>query len=149
MSWRTRRKRALHGLCTPVSAAHAYERAIFLLFVTYIYILRLESPCLPHLHAEHNHGSPPTGHALMLSATLLRQRPAESHQIQNSPQSWEVPHFGIERLLELSHNLPLDGEVTPVQAWDYIRRNPQHFSLNLERYNTLKEKLLKHVKCHG
>jgi hypothetical protein len=110
---------------------------------------RLESPCLSHIDVEHGHDSPPTGHGFTVSATLLHQRPAESDRHQHSHGAWQVPHCSIERLLELSKNIPLDGEVTPVQAWDYIRRNPQHESLEIERYNSLKEKLLSHVKCYG
>jgi hypothetical protein len=90
------------------------------------------------------------GHALTVSATLMYQRPVEpSHQDQHSQQAWRVPHSGIERLLELSSSIPLDGELTPVQAWDHIRRNPQYKGLDVERYRTLKEKLARLVKCYG
>ena len=61
-----------------------------------------------------------------------------------------MPAIGIERLLELSESVPLDeGELTPVQAWDKLRRHPEFGSLEVERLKTLEQALLKGVKCYG
>jgi len=56
---------------------------------------------------------------------------------------------GLERLLNFSQNLDLDGEVTPVQAWNYIRRHPAFEDIDIERLRTLTAKLVKAVVCYG
>jgi hypothetical protein len=56
----------------------------------------------------------------------------------------------MDRLLALSGSVPLqDSEVTPVQAWDYIRRQEQFAGLEARRWDSLKDRLVKHVRCHG
>lgn len=62
---------------------------------------------------------------------------------------WNLPESGVERLLELSDRLPLDGEVTPVQMWNHIRRHPQFIRLKAEDLEGLKIALMQHVKCYG
>jgi hypothetical protein len=42
-----------------------------------------------------------------------------------------------------------DSEVTPVQAWDYIRRQEQFAGLEAARWEGLKEKLVGFVRCYG
>jgi hypothetical protein len=42
-----------------------------------------------------------------------------------------------------------DSEVTPVQAWDYIRRQEQFAGLEAARWERLKEKLVGSVRCYG
>ncbi len=85
-----------------------------------------------------------------MSASLLQYHPAQRGKRLNSPLAWQVPNTNIERLLELSRTIPLDeGELTPVQAWDYIRRQTQYAEVEMERWERLKEKLLGRIKCHG
>ena len=56
----------------------------------------------------------------------------------------------MDRLLALSGSVPLqDSEVTPVQAWDYIRRQEQFAGLEAGRWESLKDRLVIHVQCHG
>ena len=43
----------------------------------------------------------------------------------------------------------MEDEVTPVQAWNYIRRHPSFDSIDVERLRKLTGKLLKEVKCYG
>jgi hypothetical protein len=61
-----------------------------------------------------------------------------------------VPQASIDQLLALSTSIPLrDSEVTPVQAWDYIRRQEQFAGLEAYRWESLKEKLVALVRCYG
>lgn len=58
--------------------------------------------------------------------------------------------MGIEQLLKLSESVPLfEDELTPVQAWDEVRRHPQLATLAVTRLEGLKSALLKGVKCYG
>ncbi len=73
------------------------------------------------------------------------------------------PHFEIGHVVfcgahcESGHtahghvsSIPLqDGEVTPVEAWDYIRQQEQFAGLEVERWGSLKDKLMRYVRCHG
>jgi hypothetical protein len=52
--------------------------------------------------------------------------------------------------LQLSEAIPLqEGEVTPVQAWDYIRRHDQFAELDVQRWEDLKDNLVRFVRCYG
>ncbi|CAI9628269.1 unnamed protein product [Alternaria burnsii] len=121
------------------------------------FVLTLESPCLPHIDVASPHSSssdtdPPTstGHALTVSACLFHHHPSPPGQRQLSPATWEVPHASIDQLLALSGSVPLqDGEVTPVQAWDYVRRQEQFTGLEAGRWESLKLSLTSLVQCHG
>ncbi|KAK9318983.1 hypothetical protein V1517DRAFT_342150 [Lipomyces orientalis] len=112
------------------------------------FVLTLESPCLPHTPSNPKDPSP-TGHALTASAALLFHGPAaQTAQLQPSTV-WETPTTGLERLLALSTNLDLEDELTPVQAWNYIRQHPAFDGIDLDLLRGLTGELLRHVKCHG
>ncbi|KAL5375007.1 hypothetical protein DPSP01_011497 [Paraphaeosphaeria sporulosa] len=119
------------------------------------FILSLEAPCLGHIpHTDANDHASPSGHALMASATLLHfhdpHTPSSTHShSQSQSPAWTVPESGVQRLLELARSIPLDGEVTPVQAWACIRQHPQYERLRLERLEEMKSALLVWVKCYG
>ena len=86
----------------------------------------------------------------MASATLLHHHPASHQQVPSQNSRWSVPQTGIEKLLELSTNVPLnDGEITPVQAWDALKKHPQFGGMEMERLRALLETLVKGVKCYG
>ncbi|KAF2446633.1 hypothetical protein P171DRAFT_462849 [Karstenula rhodostoma CBS 690.94] len=118
------------------------------------FILSLEAPCLGHIpHAPSTSTASPSGHALMASATLLHLHLHQDHDhppaSHSRPSTWTVPESGVQRLLELARNIPLDGEVTPVQAWAYIRQHAQFGRLRVERVEEMKKGLLGWVKCYG
>ncbi|KAF2690691.1 hypothetical protein K458DRAFT_326498 [Lentithecium fluviatile CBS 122367] len=114
------------------------------------FVLTLEGPCLSHVDAIQNDDNPAsTGHALMVTASMLHEHPADPGHRLHSNATWQVPVTGIERLLELSDTIPLDGELTPVQAWNHIRRHPHYNGLEFERLESLKQKLLGYIKCYG
>jgi hypothetical protein len=119
--------------------------------LTIILRTSLESPCLEHLAPAPAGSSAATGHSLMVSATLLHHHPAPPEQrLAAKEQPWQISAAGIERLLELSSTIPMiDGELTPVQAWDQLRKHPHFEKLELARLERLKDTLVKHVKCYG
>lgn len=55
----------------------------------------------------------------------------------------------LDKLLALSKDFKLVGEVTPIQAWQQIVSHPQFCSIGLETMRRLVEQLLWHVKCYG
>ncbi|KFY40027.1 hypothetical protein V494_03693 [Pseudogymnoascus sp. VKM F-4513 (FW-928)] len=114
------------------------------------FVLTLESPCLDHIQGNPNEPEAPSGHVLTASAPLLYRAPsvaAGPHICTTTP--WEAPSSGLERLLNLSQGLVLDGEVTPVQAWNYIRQRLGPQGIEVEKLRALTEKLMKEVSCHG
>jgi hypothetical protein len=111
------------------------------------FVLTLESPCLPHIDVS---PPTPTNHALTLSACIFHTHPSPPGQRHVSPATWEIPSASIAQLLQLSEAIPLqEGEVTPVQAWDYIRRHDQFAELDVQRWEDLKDKLVRFVRCYG
>jgi hypothetical protein len=109
----------------------------------------LESPCLPHIDIDTS-TTPETGHAHTVSACLLHNHPSPPGQRLDSSVTWNVPGASIEQLLLLSKSVPLaDGEVTPVQAWEYLRSHEQFAGLEVGRWEALKDKLVGFVRCYG
>ncbi|KFZ22827.1 hypothetical protein V502_02692 [Pseudogymnoascus sp. VKM F-4520 (FW-2644)] len=81
------------------------------------FVLILESPCLEHIQGNPKEPDASSGHVLTASAPLLFRAPnVESGSQICTTTPWEAPNAGIEKLLNLSQTLELDGEVTPVQA---------------------------------
>jgi hypothetical protein len=141
------------------------------------FVMTLETPCLGHIMDAPPNAS--SGHSLMVSATVLHHQQhqpsastahnhghshshSHSHKPSHRPRplaidgnheqqlAWQMPAVGIERLLELSASVPIpDGELTPVQAWDAVRRHPQFAGLEVGRLKRLEERLLGGIKCFG
>lgn len=108
------------------------------------FVLALEHPCLHHTRSDlESTGS--YGHILTAQAPLLTHAPRPLQPTS----SWTIPAVEIERLLNLSGQLNLDGELTPIQAWARIRSYPGFERLNLDQLETLKQALLKEVHCYG
>ena len=75
-----------------------------------------------------------------------------SHQIvplESGLSFQEAPAAMLERLLNLSPILSSDGEITPIQAWNYIRAQPYFTGLKPRLLGKLGERLRSAVKCHG
>ena len=108
------------------------------------FVLALENPCLTHTKKDlESSGS--YGHILTAHAPLLTNGPRSLDQAS----SWTVPAVEIERLLNLSSQLNLAGELTPVQAWSRIKAYPGFEKLNLDQLEILKQALLQEVQCYG
>ncbi|KAL9110940.1 MAG: hypothetical protein Q9227_004555 [Pyrenula ochraceoflavens] len=111
------------------------------------FILSLEEPCLPHTRGPGNVPTrSPTYHGLTTPAAILAQGPTG---LLTTESHWQVPTVEVERLLELSANLDLIGELTPVQAWSRIRRWPGFERCTRERLEQLRDRLREEVQCLG
>ncbi|XP_014557310.1 hypothetical protein COCVIDRAFT_97594 [Bipolaris victoriae FI3] len=123
------------------------------------FVLTLESPCLSHTdispiptphHPRTSSLPTTTGHALTLSACLLHTHPSPPGHRQYSQTPWRAPRSSLSHVLSISSNVPLaDGEVTPVQAWEYVRQHAAFSGLEVGRWEMLKEKLVGAVRCYG
>ena len=88
------------------------------------------------------------GHSLMISC------PPRDHVV-NSPgvpyphKAPDLPSIDLMRLLESSDNLPLQGEITPVQALRVIRAHARFGELTLEDLKTIEEVLKPQCRCYG
>ncbi|AEO68480.1 uncharacterized protein THITE_2118032 [Thermothielavioides terrestris NRRL 8126] len=66
-----------------------------------------------------------------------------------SEERTKAPKVILDRLLALSNDLVIEGEVTPVQAWNRMQREPLFGRLRLGDLRSLANQLLETVKCHG
>jgi hypothetical protein len=110
------------------------------------FVLSLEQPCLGHTRGEGGIASEvPSGHALTAQAPLLTSAPPTL----TPSSSWQIPAIEIDRLLDLSSQLNLQGEVTPVQAWARLRTHPGFQKLGRDSLEGLKQALMVEVQCYG
>lgn len=113
---------------------------------------RLERPCLGHLHGDPSEPHKATGHVLTTSAQLHF---ASSGPVFTPPGTVRVPSYEhtpedvLDRLLDLAPGVCSEGEVTPVQAWRYVRDRPYFGGLDALSLRRLAERLRGVVKCHG
>lgn len=88
----------------------------------------------------------PSGHTMTLQAASLAYAPTSP---ATPDTTWKVPTAEFERLLELSSNLDLAYELTPIQAWDRIRKHPRFSELTPEKLQVLARRLLQEINCYG
>ena len=90
----------------------------------------------------------PNGHAMMMSC------PPFSH-IDNNPdvpyphKMPNVPKADLMKLLSLSQDLQLDGEITPIMALNIIRSHPRYYELSGADLESIKEELKAKTRCYG
>ncbi|KAK1980692.1 hypothetical protein LZ30DRAFT_118734 [Colletotrichum cereale] len=114
------------------------------------FVLKVESPCLEHLGGNPKNPSEPTGHALTTSAQLIFSSSyGKKQDLVALPSYQDKPSYLLQRLLDLSPDLCSNGDLTPAQAWNYIRSQPQFGGIEVKRLWELAEKLRAEVKCHG
>ncbi len=124
------------------------------------FVLALEHICLHHHDSLHYHDPQltelvdegATGHAVMLQSPIIYYAPNYLDPITFGcpPEGeWNVPAAELERLLELSHNLDLSNEVTPVQAWQRILAHPHFDDLSSGDLLALCQHLVPSVECYG
>ncbi|KAK6719570.1 hypothetical protein SNK05_002703 [Fusarium graminearum] len=117
------------------------------------FVLKIEEPCLDHLHGDLDKPCEPSNHALTVSAQLIAACDYPSPTISSPPPISatfnSLPTQMLERLLSLAPDLSSEGEVTPIQAWNIIRCRPDFGGLDTRSLSALARKLKKAVKCHG
>jgi hypothetical protein len=100
---------------------------------------------MQHLHQHFANPGAVNGHALTASACLIEQGP----QYTSPPASWTTSHAEIERLFQLASNLGLEGEITPVEAWNRIWQHPLASRLSPRGLQVVESELKKVVCCYG
>jgi hypothetical protein len=121
------------------------------------FVLKIEEPCLGHIHGDPNKPDEPNGHALTATSQLLcissNETAAQTEWRPSPPKAaplyQNAPSAILQRLLALAPDLSSEGEMTPIQAWHNIRSRPQFGGLDQSRLLRLGESLRKAVKCHG
>ncbi|KAK1709781.1 hypothetical protein BDP67DRAFT_408633 [Colletotrichum lupini] len=117
------------------------------------FVLRLESPCLEHIHGDLKKPDDSTGHVLTVSARTISLYADQSRSNEKGhvgiPSYQDAPRDILERILALSPHVCFDGEMTPAQAWEYIRSQPHFGGIELRRLWALADRLMEGIKCHG
>jgi hypothetical protein len=90
----------------------------------------------------------PNGHALMISC------PPYSHIDQHPEEPYphkmpDVPAADLTKLFDLSKKLDLDGELTPVMAWNLIKEHERFGELGVEDFERLGRDLKTKTRCYG
>ena len=157
----------------PISAAMPHPQGLGATQVGVDFVLALEHVCLDH-HAEHATAAGGSGHEMMLMSPIMWHSPARQAAARSQPSAarqpspeatthataqtrsglpsgtrWSVPAIELEKLLDFSDKLSLEGEITPVEAWQRIRQHPNFGELNRDGLEALKETLLPEVTCYG
>lgn len=119
------------------------------------FVLDLERPCLSH-HGPEVHDGEYNGHRLMVQTPIMAHSNTPRPVFNMKPggelpnnATWNVPAIEVERLLNLSTRLSLEGELTPIEAWQRIKQHPEFAKLDRERLQQLKTVLLPEVQCYG
>lgn len=101
---------------------------------------------MPHIvHPNDQLATSASNHAYTASMTLVHDAPRPPRP----NATWNLPRASIQTLLDLSANLELDDEITPVEAWNQLRNHPRFPWLDLQALERLKRELGAKVKCYG
>jgi hypothetical protein len=100
---------------------------------------------MTHLHHHMTDPNTMNGHMLTASAYLIDNAP----QPVTALASWMTPNAEIERLFHLASNLGLEGELTPVEAWNRIWQHPEAGRLTAQGLKTIELGLKALVACYG
>ncbi|KAH0840774.1 hypothetical protein AYO21_00575 [Fonsecaea monophora] len=151
----------------PISTPMQHPQGLGATQVGVDFVLALEHVCLGH-HAAHAAADDGSGHELMLMSPIMWHSPARGpsttvsaqHHSTTAPDvttatglpsgtRWSVPAVELEKLLDFSDKLSLDGEITPVEAWQRVRQHPNFGDLTRDGLEALKATLLPEVQCYG
>jgi hypothetical protein len=89
-----------------------------------------------------------SGHAMMWSGPPFSH--VDKHpDVQYPLRMPEMSNKALMKLLTLSQDLPLDGEITPVIALNLIRKHPRFKELTANDFVRIKNDLEKKTRCYG
>ncbi|EXJ93525.1 hypothetical protein A1O1_01917 [Capronia coronata CBS 617.96] len=138
---------------TTISASMPHPQGLGTTQVGVDFVLALEQVCLSH-HALHTCDEDGSGHSMMLTSPIMSRSPPLTQTTQPGTglpdgTRWSVPAVELEKLLEFSNRLNLTGEITPVEAWQRIRRHPNFIHITRDGIETIKANLAPEVQCQG
>lgn len=84
---------------------------------------------------------------LMLSSHVYMYASPETVLVPDA--HWHIPYAEIEKLVQLSEGMDLQGEITPVQAWQHLKAHMDPRALSGEVLRELKNELGRVVTCYG
>ena len=118
------------------------------------FLCRLEQPCLRHHRTHSILDGETNGHTLMNQSPIVSRCSApistDSKQENiDTAYNWAASGIEVEKLLNVSSRLILDGEITPVEAWRRITQHPGFQFLDKINTEALKEMVLPEEMCYG
>ncbi|KAI4723177.1 hypothetical protein E4T48_00429 [Aureobasidium sp. EXF-10727] len=132
------------------------------------FVLTLERPCMDHMQylvvRSHNPEGQPFHHPMerpddteydhMCGHALMATCPPASHIMNKpgDPYGHRMPDLkapDLMKLLDLSAQLPLEGELTPVMAWMLLLQNSRVSEMTAQDFELVKADLAGKVRCYG
>ncbi|CAF9927288.1 MAG: hypothetical protein GOMPHAMPRED_004353 [Gomphillus americanus] len=122
------------------------------------FVLFLEKPCLGHIFGDPGTPHLASGHCLTASSQLLTI--SGNHDTIPTPDplpiSQTFPKVVLENLLRLASQVNVrsrdnddDWEVTPIQAWDWLRQLAHFRQVEVSSLKRLANEMSRLAKCHG
>lgn len=100
---------------------------------------------MAHLHAHAQTPLAVSGHTMTASASFVDLMPPPL----SPPTSCSASDIGIQNLMLLSSKLPLEGEITPVEAWKRILQHRNAHRITANDLVALEQELKTQVECYG
>ncbi|KAG9694880.1 hypothetical protein KCU95_g6515, partial [Aureobasidium melanogenum] len=132
------------------------------------FVLTLERPCMDHMQylvvRSHNPEGQPIHHPMerpddaeyehMCGHALMATCPPASHIMNKpgDPYGHRMPDLkapDLMKLLDLSAQLPLEGELTPVMAWMLLLQDSRVPQMTAQDFELVKADLAGKVRCYG
>jgi hypothetical protein len=110
---------------------------------------RIEEPCLDHVHGDRTKPEEPSGHALTATAQILSISSSAPPKRCSLLPVQDLPASILDRMLALAPEVATDDGITPIQAWDILRRKSSLGNLTRNSLMVLAENLRNSAKCHG
>ncbi|KAJ5091158.1 hypothetical protein NUU61_006028 [Penicillium alfredii] len=119
------------------------------------FILTLEGPCREHtdylcrrsVKEADDEDMPFSGHALM--ATCPPPSYIANTEEKYPHKTYDLPHPNLSTLLNLSRQLVLDGQITPIMALQCLKNHELYSSLSRDDVKIIIETLNTKVRCYG
>jgi hypothetical protein len=90
-----------------------------------------------------------SGHALMACAPPPSHLSSTPIEYQYPHQTYDIPHANLGTLLNLSRQLVVDGQITPIMALQSIKNHDMYPSLTREDVLRMMDDLVAKVRCYG
>ncbi|KAI1283348.1 hypothetical protein F5Y07DRAFT_349396 [Xylaria sp. FL0933] len=116
------------------------------------FVLALERACITHNYPGPDTVHEVNGHGLTVTGQLAPTYPMTAFESPRAHETFcrELPEQSLHSLLTLSSELRHhESEVTPIEAWHYIRSQPYFGGMEARNLYRLIGQLQEAAKCHG